>query len=328
MTRHEMTPIPLVRPVVVVSQCLGFAAVRYNGAIIHDDFVQRLAQAVDVIEVCPEVAIGLGVPRDPIRMQRASSRTADTQLVQPATGRDITTAMSEYAQSFAAGLGVVDGFVLKSRSPSCGITGVSIFADHGDAVADTGPGVFAHTILRAFPSLPAEDEISLRNSATRQQFLTRVYAHARFRAARTHGGRARLIAFHTAYKYLLMAHSPDATTELGRIVARPGDEESKSFDAYDALLTRALTRVPDRGAYTNALSHMFGYVSHALSSSRRSRFVTELERFRADVNQAHETDGTRQRLELTRALREMIEEQDVLYLKSQTFFEPYPVELS
>lgn len=171
-----------VRPVIVVSQCLGFAAVRYNGAIIDAPFVQRLARVADIIEVCPEVGIGLGVPRPPIRMERRSG----IALVQPSTGRDITGDMRVYADSFLGALGPVDGFILKARSPSCGTGGVSVFA--GEEVVDSAPGRFADAVQRAFPGVALQDELTLRDPGVRSDFLTRVYASARLRLGCTSAG--------------------------------------------------------------------------------------------------------------------------------------------
>ena len=104
-------------PIVVVSQCLGFAAVRYNGQMLQDGFVKALADHVQFVQVCPEVGIGLGVPRDPIRIV---SDKNGRRLVQPASGRDLTTDMTRFSDGFLSGAGPVDGFILKSRSPSCG----------------------------------------------------------------------------------------------------------------------------------------------------------------------------------------------------------------
>ncbi|HEX6694948.1 MAG TPA: 2-thiouracil desulfurase family protein [Longimicrobiales bacterium] len=170
------------RPVIVVSQCLGFAAVRYNGAIIDAPFVQRLARAADIIEVCPEVGIGLGVPRPPIRMERGRGGIA---LVQPTTGRDITGDMHGYSDSFLGSLGPVDGFILKARSPSCGTRDVSVF--DGDAVVASAPGRFADAVLRWFPDVPVQDELTLRDPGERSDFLARVYASARRRLGLAEG---------------------------------------------------------------------------------------------------------------------------------------------
>ena len=124
--REENQPWNRVKPVVVVSQCLGFAAVRYNGAMLQDDFVRALGEHVRFVQVCPEVGIGLGVPRDPIRIVGKGS---ERRLVQPATGRDVTAPMERFSRNFLESVEPVDGFILKSRSPSCGIKDVKVHAN-------------------------------------------------------------------------------------------------------------------------------------------------------------------------------------------------------
>jgi len=111
----------MTRPVVVVSSCLGKEACRYNGAALDDPFVASLADHVTLRPVCPELEVGLGVPRDPVRLV---ARGADVAMVQPKTGLDLTEAMRSFSASFLDGLGSVDGFVLKGRSPSCGLSQV------------------------------------------------------------------------------------------------------------------------------------------------------------------------------------------------------------
>src|SRR5690606_37793276 len=116
----------LVRPRVVGSRCLGFAACRYNAQVVKDDFVAQLGPHVDFVEVCPEEDIGLGTPRDPIRLVRATA--GGTALVQPATGRDLTVLMRDFSLGFLDQIDHVDGFILKNRSPSCGTAGVKVYA--------------------------------------------------------------------------------------------------------------------------------------------------------------------------------------------------------
>ena len=114
----------LVRPKVVVSKCIEFAACRYNGLMISSDVVKALMPYVDFVPVCAEVEIGLGLPRDPIRV---ASGANGLRLLQPSTGADVTNEMVSFATSYLGSLPAVDGFVLKSRSPSCGIKDVKIF---------------------------------------------------------------------------------------------------------------------------------------------------------------------------------------------------------
>ena len=112
------------RPRLCVSKCLGFAACRWNGAAIQDDFVKSLKNYVDFVTVCPEVEIGLGVPRDPIRIV---GKPESLRLVQPATGRDVSGKMKAFAKKFLMSLDKVDGFIMKDRSPSCGLGNVKVY---------------------------------------------------------------------------------------------------------------------------------------------------------------------------------------------------------
>ena len=168
-------------PVVVVSKCLGFAACRYDGAVVEDGFVARLDHHARLVTVCPEVEIGLGVPRDKIRMVGAG---ADRRLVQPATGRDLTDAMRAFAAGFLdrLGEGAVDGFILKSRSPSCGVRDCKVFVDwETEDTLDLGPGVFARTVAELWPGVPVEDEERLTDRSVLIDFLSRLYDRARLR---------------------------------------------------------------------------------------------------------------------------------------------------
>lgn len=163
-------------PVVVVSQCLGFGACRYDGEMLSDDFVSTLGRFAKLLPVCPEIEIGLGVPRDPIRIVE---HNAGRQLLQPSTGRDLTGAMSDFTSRYLTGLAIVDAFILKSRSPSCGIRGTKIFVDTTtEDHFTTGPGLFARVAREVFPGVACEDEEQLGNPRTRSAFLGRVFAAA------------------------------------------------------------------------------------------------------------------------------------------------------
>ena len=98
------------KPVVVVSKCITFEPVRWNGQIIASEFVEKLKPYVNFIPVCPEVEVGLGVPRDPVRIVLVNG---EKKLLQPATGFDFTDKMTKFSKSFLDSLDAVDGFILK-----------------------------------------------------------------------------------------------------------------------------------------------------------------------------------------------------------------------
>jgi uncharacterized protein YbbK (DUF523 family) len=155
------------RPVVVVSKCLLGRRCRYDGRVIFCPSVERLKLRVRFIPVCPEMELGLGVPREPIRTVRHRGRV---RLVQPATGRGLTREMAAFSRRFLKSLPAVDGFILKSRSPSCGICDAPAYASTGAVRATTrGPGLFAAAVRRDLPQVPVADETRLR-----RRFLSRV----------------------------------------------------------------------------------------------------------------------------------------------------------
>lgn len=307
------------RPVLVVSRCLGFEACRWNGEIIRDEIVERLAPHVEFVTVCPEVEIGLGVPRHPIHIE---SGKEGRRLVQPETGRDVTLEMLDFCRNFLGSLGEVDGFLLKARSPSCGIGDVKVFPYGGgtSGAMDKGPGFFGEQVLTRFPYLPAESEGRLRNFRLREHFLTRVFTGARFRAARREGTAGALVDFHTRHKLLLMSYNQAALKAMGRLVANPGKREpAELFRLYGESLARAMARPPRYTSNVNVLMHSLGYFSRQLTPGEKAHFLDVLERYRE------------KRLPLSapvELVNSWIRRFGEEYLAGQAYFRPYPEELS
>jgi uncharacterized protein YbgA (DUF1722 family)/uncharacterized protein YbbK (DUF523 family) len=303
-------------PIVVLSQCLEKEACRYNGQVIKDDFVRELEPFVRYVPTCPEVEIGLGVPRDPIRIVRIGE---SPRLVQPSTGRDLTEAMRAFAEHFLDGLDAVDGFVLKNRSPSCGIKDVKIHTEKQGPPVGTGPGMFAAAVLDRFAGRAIEDEGRLRNPHIRDHFLTKLFTLAAFREVREAPAMRRLVEFHARNKLLFMAHNQTGTRALGVIVANAGRKPvGEVLDAYEAGLYRVLARPARPGPWVNVAQHAFGFFSDALSAREKTFFDTLLQRFRAEKQPLSAVLGV---------LAGWTARFDVPWLETQSFFEPYPHEL-
>ncbi len=304
-------------PHIVFSRCLGFDTCRYNGQTIHDRTVASIVPYVDVTTVCPEVEIGLGVPRSPIRRVEEDESIL---LLQPETGRDVTEEMSSFTDRFLDGLRDVDGFVLKYRSPSCGLSQARIYNSRSPRAGHRkGAGAFGEQVVARFPDLPIEDEGRLQNFDIRQHFLTRLFALARFREVVRSGKMRDLVSYHASHKFLLMAYNQTAMRELGRIVAnadrRPFPEVAA---AYRTRLTEALATAPRRTSAVNVLLHGFGYVSDGLSTSEKAFFLETLERYRAKQVPLSVPASL---------IRSWILRFDVDYLLDQVYFEPFPQEL-
>lgn len=305
------------RPTVVLSKCLELDACRYDGQMVGAPFVLELMPYVELAPICPEVEIGLGIPRPPIRLvQRGTS----LQLFQPDTERDMTQAMQAFNERFLGGLGDVDGFILKSRSPSCGIRDTKIYGGVGGTKASgKGAGMFGGAVLERFPHAAIEDEGRLTNCRLRHHFLTMLFARAAFRAVTASGSMAELVRFHTANKLTLMAYHQTELRALGRIVANPDKRPFTGVAAgYEEHLAHALARPPRSTSNINVMMHALGYVSDGLSAEEKRHFLRALDEYR---------EGRMSLGAPLVLLQSWIERFDQPYLRGQTYLEPYPREL-
>ena len=311
-----------VRPVVVISECLGFEPVRFNGVKIPFDLVRELDPHVSFRPICPEVQIGLGVPRDPIRLVRpqgarsAVGETVPAQLVQPSTGRDVTRAMASFSDRFLKGLDGVDGFVLKSRSPSCGLSGVKVFANaEGKSPVAHRAGLFAADVLNEFPWCAIEEEERLLDSRLRHHFLTKLFALARLREVEARGRMRDLVAFQACHELLLMAYGQIPLRALGGLVeSAAGKPFADVVREYRILFSAALANAARVPSVVNALEHAYGYVSKYIGAPEKRLYRRALGRYRS----------SRFPPEVTALVYSWAVRFEADYLLGQVFFEPYP----
>ena len=305
------------RPRVVLSQCLELEACRHDGQRIRNSLVRQLLDAVDIVPVCPEVEIGLGTPRDTIRLV---DRNGSTRLVQPSTEEDLTEKMERFAADFLGRLGPVDGFVLKSGSPSCGTASIKVYqkAQRSPSVR-TEAGMFARHVLEQFDDVAVETEGRLRDFDLRHHFLTRLWALADLRqlgADPTMGG---LVGFQRRYKYLLMLYDEQKMRAMGRLVANSeGLKPQPLYRRYSELFRRAIQQDPNRQTHFNVLEHIYGHFRGRLSDSERHEFLNILDEVRDH------------RLPLTAPLsiiRSWCARFDEQYIAEQVYLQPYPHEL-
>ncbi|MBT8507438.1 cytoplasmic protein [Methanomicrobiaceae archaeon CYW5] len=303
------------QPRVVISRCIEFEPVRYDGGIIPSREVARLKPYIEFLPVCPEVEIGLGIPRETIRIVRTDG---DDHLIQPSTGRDVTREMQTFCTRFLDGIPPVDGFILKNRSPTSGINGVRIYPSaQPSAPVAYGPGFFGGEVLRRYPGYPIEDEGRLRNHRILDHFLTRIYTLADYRLVEEAGTIDALVGFHSHNKLLLMAHNQTGYQELGRLVgSHTKQEESTDLIArYRLLLVPTIARAPTYAENINVMLHSVGRFKHQLKSEEKAVFLDALESYRA---------GTGTLAGPKNILKSWIARFGDEYLNEQTFFAPYP----
>jgi uncharacterized protein YbgA (DUF1722 family)/uncharacterized protein YbbK (DUF523 family) len=269
---RDAEDLAAARPRVGVSSCLLGEEVRFNGGHKRYRFLtDELAPYVDWVPYCPEVEIGLGTPREPIRL------TADGRLVNRGGTLDHTAAMR--ALPVPAGL---DGYVFKAKSPSCGIRAIPRYRDDGVPASHEGRGLYAGRVLGRFPLLAAEDEGRLNHAGLREAFTERIFAAARLRALIGGPWEARqLVEFHAGHKLQLLAHDPARYRSAGRIVAGAGSApRASTAAAYTDVFLAAMAGPATRGRHANALLHAYSRIGRELDRARREDLVGRIDAYR------------------------------------------------
>lgn len=306
------------RPRVVVSRCIEFDPCRYDGSKIPSVTVEHLKSFVDFIPVCPEVEIGLGIPRATVRIVRIESVD---HLIQPATGRDVTDDMTRFATRFLESLPPVDGFILKTGSPTSGTSNVRVYPSAEKSMAiERSAGFFAREVLKRFSHLPIEDELRLNNARIRDHFLSCIFTLAGFREIAKTGDREALVRFHAANKLLLMACHQQLMREMGKWVAnRARHDPDTLFVHYQEMLCAALSHVPRFTNNINVLQHAFGHFHNRVTTGEKEYCLRLIERYK---------NGHATLAEPRDLLRSWVIRFQEPTLMDQTFFAPYPFELA
>jgi len=283
--------------------------------MMHSDIIDKILPFIEVITVCPECEIGLGIPRNPIRLVDGKTM----KLIQPSTGRDITEKMQLFVKEFLYNLPEVDGSIFRSKSPSCGLGTTKVYssADAQEPVHKHGSGFLAKGIMDLSPNLPCIDETCLLDQEIREHFLTRLFMLADLRLH--HSSIQELIEFQARNKLLLMAYDQHKVKALGRILA---DQKNRPFAenvaAYVSILQEMTAEKPSRANTTNAFMHAFGYFSEMFGSDKKQYLLNSMEAYRK---------GTLTIQELRKAVVLWALEFHVDYLLDQTLFYPYPEKL-
>jgi uncharacterized protein YbgA (DUF1722 family)/uncharacterized protein YbbK (DUF523 family) len=302
-----------------VSACLLGDRVRYDGGHKRDAFLLDLfGPYVEWVKVCPEVESGMGTPRESLRLV---NQDGQIRMVTVKTGVDYTAAMRAYSSRRVDELARerLCGYVLKKDSPSCGMERVKVYSAAGPPTR-SGMGMFAEALLARFPNLPVEEEGRLYDSRLRENFIERVFAYRQlldlFAARWTMGG---LVAFHTANKLVLMAHSLTAYTRLGRFVAgAKARARATVVQEYSSGFMEALAVLTTRQRHTNVLQHIIGYFKHTLDHDSRVELLNLIEDYRL---------GRQPLVAPVTLIRHHVRQLDVAYLAGQVYLQPRPEEL-
>ena len=305
-----------------LSSCLLGNLVRYDGCHQYDPFLsETMGRFVEFVPVCPEAECGLGVPRETMRLVGGS---LPPRLVTTENGLDHTERMCLWARQRINKLRDegLQGFIFKSKSPSCGIERVKIYPPDGGLPKRVGVGLFAKAFGDAFPLLPVEDEARLHDLGRRDNFIERIFVCRRWQAAKNGPlSVSALISFHSKHKLQIMAHSAVRYRIMGRLVAQSsGDLPIETvFDNYESLLMAALRLLPTPKKHSNVLLHILGYFKKQLPFAEKQELLTIIDLCRL---------GKLPLIVPITLLLHCARKYQHDYLAEQTYLSPHPVELA
>lgn len=302
-----------------ISACLLGQTVRYDGGHKLDHFLtESLGRFVEWVPVCPEVEIGMGVPRESVRLIGTPEAP---RMIAERSGKDWTGAMECFAAARVRQLMELElsGYVFKKNSPSCGMERVPIYNRKHTPVR-RGRGVYAATAMDRLAPMPMEDEGRLSDHRLRENFVERVFAFHRWQRllAETRSPAA-LMEFHARHKYLLLAHSQRHYRQLGRLAAEVKRSTLRAtYEAYGRTFMETLRLSTNTRKHANVLEHMLGYFSDKLSTAERRELVELIRDYRSELVPL---------IVPVTLIQHYVKKYHCAYLIGQTYLSPSPKEL-
>lgn len=303
-----------------VSSCLVGERVRWNGEHKQDRYVREvLGKYFEYVPICPEIEVGMGVPRETVALYGTLDKP---RMISKKTQTDWTQRMNHFVKGRIHQLARDDlcGYIFKSKSPSCGLSRVPVYAGVGSNKARHGPGLFARAFNQAFPRIPTEDEGRLNDPGIRENFIVRVFCLDRFqRLLRKECSVGKLVTFHAQHKFLLLAHSKKHYDALGQLVGKPKSLKPERLRArYGNLLMEALSYRSTPKKNTDVLLHMLGFLKKFLTKTEKQDVLAAIEDYRKELLPL---------IVPVTLIRHLVNKHNIEYLQGQVYLNPHPSEL-
>ena len=303
------------RPLIGISKCLEFDMCRYDGSRINNNFVRNMREYVEFVPVCPEVGIGLGSPRKPIRLVTIDGKK---NLYQPSSKKNLTEDMHDYGKKFAGSNSKLDGFIFKRDSPTCGISDVRLYHKLGDHVGySKTSGMFSEDVLKNFPNIVKEDEKRLNNISIRENFLTRIFVLADLRESLESNSIEKVFEFYSKNMLLFLCHDEKLTAQLGLIFKTENCFEIISRQFQNSI-PKILSFIPKKNTMIDTFNYIFTYVKLKLSESEKSYYYSLIDGFENDLISQYEISTLLYSWALRYNLKSIID---------QSMFNPFPKNL-
>ena len=300
-----------------ISACLVGENVRYDASSKTSNFcVAELGQHVTYKTFCPEVAIGLPIPRPTIRQIKKQDLI---HVARPDGSGDVTQALEAYGKKIAKLAQSFSGYVFCAKSPTCGMERVKIYNEQGDALPANGIGVFANEIMKANPLLPCEENGRLNDAIIRENFVARIFTYKSWQLLVETGlSKHKLMQFHSKHKYLVMSHDLLAYKALGRLLADGKLPLEDMASQYILGLMTALKIKATRKKHANTLQHIQGYFSKHLTTTERQELCQQITNYRT---------GLVPLLVPLTLINHYLMHHPKQYLANQVYLNPYPEQL-
>jgi len=303
-----------------ISSCLLGQEVRYDASHKHLRLAtDSLARYFDFVAECPEVGIGMSVPRKPIRLIGDVDKPKAVAVHNKTL--DYTDDLTLFGKQKAQQHADLSGYIFMKNSPSCGLFRVKVYQESGYPAVAPGRGLYARAFTDAHPLLPVEESGRLSDPTLRENFVTRVFAYANWQALKKRGLTSkRLTDFHACYKYVLMAHSPTKYAELGRMLADAGNQKTEELgERYFAALMTTLVLLASRKTHTNVLMHLQGYLKKKISAPEKAELAQIIEQYRT---------AQLPLIVPVTLLKHHFNNHPDPYISQQAYLQPYPDDLS
>lgn len=307
-----------------ISSCLLGERVRFDGGHKNNAYiVQTLGDYFEFTPFCPEMAIGLGVPRTPVHLIRAAGEIRCVDNKNP--DLDVTTPLRECADHQRHWHRQICGYILKKDSPSCGMERVKVYSSSHTG-ANPGPprrdgsGIYAARLMANFPYLPVEEEGRLGDASLRENFIQRVFIYQRWQHLVAQGLTwDRLNRFHASHKLILMSHNQSLNRDLGRLLAQSSALDVTAFsNTYLEKLTAILKIVATRKNHVNVLQHIQGYLKRQLDKDDIRELTDTIHAYR---------DGLLPLIVPITLLRHHFRRNPSPYIEQSWYMHPHPREL-
>ena len=300
-----------------ISSCLMGEKVRFDSGHKRNAYINGiLANFFEFTTFCPEVEIGLSIPREPIRLVTLNDKVHCVGTRNPEL--DVTEDLYKSADEQQAWHRQLCGYILKKGSPSCGMERVRLYK--GDIPDRIGVGLYAERLMQNFPNLPVEEEGRLEDPVLRENFIQRVYIYSRWQNLMEQAiSMKNLTLFHAQHKYIYMSHDQSMARQLGSWLAESHKTDLDTLTTqYPLKMMTLLKRRATRKNHVNTLQHIQGYLKNHLDAGDKQELTTNIKQYR---------EGLLPLIVPITLLRHHFRRYPNNYISNSYYMQPHPAEL-